>query len=182
MGIGDMKAVFLDRDGVLTEPVVVAGKPYAPETIAQIRLYPEAPLLLGRLKELGFLLIVVTNQPDVARGTLTPTDLAQMHDVLTSSLPLDDILVCCHDDSDRCECRKPKPGMLLEAVRKHRIDLRASFLIGDRWRDVEAGAAAGCRTVEIDRGYRERRPAVGADAQVGSLGEAVEWIIRQMSE
>jgi len=182
MGDGIVRAVFLDRDGVLAEPVVVAGKPFAPESVDQLRILKQARILLERLKELGFLLIVVTNQPDVARGTLSGAELDRMHETLADALPVDEILDCRHDDGDRCECRKPKPGMLLEAARKHGIDLRASFVIGDRWKDVEAGTSAGCRTVEIDWGYRERRPSTEPDAVVSSLAEAVEWIIEQTIE
>jgi D-glycero-D-manno-heptose 1,7-bisphosphate phosphatase len=130
------------------------------------------------LKRLGYLLVVVTNQPEVGRGTLTLGALEEMHTALRAQLPLDDILCCFHDDAAGCECRKPGPGLLLEAARRYGIDLAGSFLIGDRWRDIEAGAAAGCRTVWSDYGYRERAPGVLADARVESLGEAVGWIGR----
>lgn len=179
MGIGAVRAVFLDRDGVLSQPVVVAGKPFPPESVGQFQIYPEAPFALERLKDHGFLLIVVTNQPDVARGTQTIEHIEAMHDKLAAELPVDEIRVCYHDDGDGCECRKPKPGLLIEAAREQGIDLAESFLIGDRWRDVEAGAAAGCRTVQIDRGYREQAPSREPDARVSSLSEAVEWIIQQ---
>jgi len=182
MGDGGIRAVFLDRDGVLTDPVVVAGKPLAPESVAQLWIRPEARPLLERLKEHGFLLIVVTNQPDVARGTLSETELDRMHGELAKVLPVDEIIACCHDDSDFCECRKPKPGMLLQAAQKHGIDLRASILVGDRWKDIDAGAAAGCRTILIDRGYHEQGPTREPDAVVNSLVEAVEWILTETNE
>lgn len=173
---GLKRAVFLDRDGVLSRALVRDGKPYAPSSAAEFEILPEAAGCLAELKRLGFLLIVVTNQPEVARGTLPPAELEAMHAALRAQLPLDEILCCPHDDAGACECRKPRPGLLIEAADRHGIDLARSFLIGDRWRDIEAGAAAGCRTVWIDRGYREKPPRVEADARVGSLAEAVAWI------
>ena len=97
-------------------------------------------------------------------------------------MPLDEFLVCPHDDRDACDCRKPTPGLLLEAQARHGIDLRRSFLVGDRWRDVDAGRAAGCRTVFLDYGYRERGPSAPPDARVASLAEAVDWIVEQEGE
>jgi D-glycero-D-manno-heptose 1,7-bisphosphate phosphatase len=130
------------------------------------------------LKAHGFALYVITNQPDVARGTQTREAVEAIHQALASSLPIDDIFVCYHDDADDCACRKPKPGLLLEAQRKHNIDLSRSFFVGDRWRDIDAGHAAGCKTVLIDYGYRERKPARPPEATVRSLREAADWIIR----
>ncbi len=176
------RAVFLDRDGVLNRAIVRDGLPFSPSSPAELEILPEAAACLERLKRLGFLLIVVTNQPDVGRGTLAPAVVEEMHAALRAQLPLDDILCCFHaDDAAGCECRKPRPGLLLEAARRHGIDFAQSFLIGDRWRDIEAGAAAGCRTVWIDYGYRERGPRVEADARVASLAEAVEWVVRRSS-
>jgi D-glycero-D-manno-heptose 1,7-bisphosphate phosphatase len=94
-------------------------------------------------------------------------------------LPLDDFLVCPHDDKDGCDCRKPLPGLLLQAAQRHGIDLAASFLIGDRWRDIDAGHAAGCRSALLDFGYRERGPSKAPDARVGSLTAAVDWILQK---
>lgn len=175
---GLKRAVFLDRDGVLNRAVVREGKAFSPSTLAEFEVMPDAAACLDELKRLGFLVIVVTNQPEVARGTLAPAALEEMHAVLRAQLPLDDILCCLHDDAAGCECRKPRPGLLLDAARRHGIDLAGSFMVGDRWRDIEAGAAAGCRTVWIDYGYRERPPAVEAGARVRSLAEGVEWIER----
>jgi D-glycero-D-manno-heptose 1,7-bisphosphate phosphatase len=173
------RAVFLDRDGVLTRALVRDGKAYAPVTPAEMEVDPDAPSALPRLKAAGFLLVVVTNQPDVARGKTRREDVEEMHARLHAALPLDAVLVCYHDDANACQCRKPRPGMLLEAASAHEIDLAESFMIGDRWRDIDAGAAAGCRTIWIDRGYRERAPRHAPDARVDSLSAAVEWIVQR---
>jgi D-glycero-D-manno-heptose 1,7-bisphosphate phosphatase len=171
--------VFLDRDGVLNEAIVRDGKPYPPASIAEMKIVDGAAEDLERLKQLDFLLLVVTNQPDVARGTQSIETIEAMHRRMAETLPLDEFLVCPHDDTDGCNCRKPAPGMLLEAQRRFGIDLSRSFLVGDRWRDVDAGQAAGCRTVFLDFGYRERGPSVPPDASVASLREAVNWIVQQ---
>ena len=134
------------------------GKPYPPAALDELEIYPDAAGALARLKQAGYLLIVVTNQPDVARGTQTRDAWTPLTPRSAHALPIDEFLVCWHDDRDGCDCRKPKPGWCLRQPR-HRIDLAQSFLIGDRWRDIECGAAAGVRTVLIDRHYRERAPA-----------------------
>jgi D-glycero-D-manno-heptose 1,7-bisphosphate phosphatase len=172
------RAVFLDRDGVLTRALVRDGKPYAPATLAEMEIDPAAPAAMARLKAAGFLLIVVTNQPDVARGTTRREAVEAMHALLRADLPLDACCVCYHDDVDGCICRKPLPGLLIQAAAGHAIDLDRSFMIGDRWRDIDAGAAAGCRTILIDRGYRERAPEHSPDVRVDTLTEAVDWITR----
>ncbi len=136
---------------------------------------------LQRLKRRGFLLIVVSNQPDVRRGTTPRHTVEEIHAWLAAQLPLDDVFVCYHDDADACACRKPLPGLIFEAVAKYGIDTNVSYLIGDRWRDIDAGAAAGCRTIFIDRRYNERSPASAQDATVSSLPEAVDWIIARES-
>ena len=176
------RAVFLDRDGVVNEVVVKYGKPYPPANAESMRILAGTAHALGRLKERGFFLLVVTNQPDVARGRQTREAVEQMHRRLRSELPLDDVLTCYHDDTDDCECRKPRPGLIKRAAQQNDIDLRRSFLIGDRWRDIDAGANAGCKTILIDRGYAERPPASTPDARVGSLPEAVDWILKTSTE
>jgi D-glycero-D-manno-heptose 1,7-bisphosphate phosphatase len=173
-------AVFLDRDGVLNEAVVRDGKPYPPASAADVQIVPGALRALTGLKARGLLLIVVTNQPDVARGTQSAEAVEAIHQLLRSELPLDDFVTCYHDDRDNCPCRKPKPGLILEGAARHGVDPAVSFLVGDRWRDIEAGKAAGCRTVWIDRGYSERRPE-GADAHVRSLTDAVDWILARLA-
>ena len=175
------RAVFLDRDGVINRALVRNGKPYPPASAEELEVLPGVPDALHRLKERGFALLVVTNQPDVAKGTLSRDTVERMHAKLASSLPLDDILVCYHSDEDHCRCRKPKPGLLVEAAQERGLDLSASFIVGDRWRDVEAGHNAGCTAVFIDYGYREKSPAQPPQVRVGSLSEAADWIIEHGS-
>jgi D-glycero-D-manno-heptose 1,7-bisphosphate phosphatase len=143
-----------------------------------LELLPGVSEALHELKSHGYELLVVTNQPDVGRGKQSREALEAMHKALATSLPVDDILVCCHTDEDKCDCRKPLPGMLLEAGRRHNIDMASSFMVGDRWRDIEAGYNAGCKTILIDYGYSERPPDRVPDLRVGSLREAADWIIR----
>jgi D-glycero-D-manno-heptose 1,7-bisphosphate phosphatase len=169
-------AVFLDRDGVVTRAEVRAGKPYPPACLEEARILPGVDEALSRLKAAGYLLVVVTNQPDVARGSQTREGVERIHSWLRARLPLDDVRTCCHDDADDCACRKPAPGLLLSAAAAHDIDLGLSVMVGDRWRDIEAGRRAGCATVFIDYAYDERRPEA-PDAIVSSLEEAADWIL-----
>ena len=173
------KAVFLDRDGVLNLAIVRDGKPFSPANTDELELAPQAEEALRELKAEGFKLLVVTNQPDVAKGVTSQARVEEIHRKLAAELPVDEIFVCYHKDGDGCECRKPEPGMLLEGARKYNVDLTESFMVGDRWRDVEAGQNAGCRTIFIDGGYEEREPARPADARVHSLREAADWILRE---
>jgi D-glycero-D-manno-heptose 1,7-bisphosphate phosphatase len=175
------RAVFLDRDGVLNEAVVRDGKPYPPPRLAELRLTPDVEECLSDLKRLGFLLIVVTNQPDVARGKQIKEAVEEMNTLLASRLPIDDTYVCYHDNADHCDCRKPAPGLLLRAAKKYGIDLDKSFLIGDRWSDIEAGRRAQCRTLFINNGYAERQPDPPPNFETNSLRSAVDWIITHAS-
>lgn len=184
MGIDRLvrRAVFLDRDGVINRPVIRGGKPYPPATDQELEVLPGVPEALARLHDAGFRLVVVTNQPDVARGTQRRDVIDRMHARLAAALPIDDFRVCDHDDGDECACRKPKAGLLEAAARDDRLSLGDSFMVGDRWRDVEAGRRAGCTTIFIDWGYDERRPE-HPDAVVRSLPEAADWILsRSRSE
>jgi D-glycero-D-manno-heptose 1,7-bisphosphate phosphatase len=175
--VTDKPAVFLDRDGVINRAIVRDGHPFAPRHAADLEVLPGVPDALVRLKQAGFALIVVTNQPDVARGTLSKSALLDMNERLTSLLPLDEVRVCCHDDADGCECRKPKPGLL---TRPPLYDLGRSVMVGDRWRDIEAGRRAGCGAVVlIDYGYDEALTAE-PDIRLGSLSEAADWIVARM--
>ncbi|TMC10348.1 MAG: HAD family hydrolase [Chloroflexi bacterium] len=174
------RAVFLDRDGVLNEPVVVDGRPVPPDSLTDLVLTPGVEEACEELRSAGFLLILVTNQPDLARGTRDRATVDAINDELRRRLDLDDVLVCPHDDADRCMCRKPRPGLIHAAARRWHVDLPASVMVGDRWRDIEAGRGAGCRTILLERPYAER-PATGADLVTGTLREAVIWIVGDSS-
>ena len=170
------RAVFLDRDGVLNKSFVGGdGIPRPPASLDQFALIPGADDACRELHALGFLLIVVSNQPDVARGTQRRQVVEAINQRLSETVPLDDIRVCYHDDNDGCMCRKPQPGLLLAAARDWDIDMTSSYMVGDRWRDIEAGSRAGCVTVLIDNGSGEplsAEPATRAD----SLFTAAGWI------
>ena len=170
------RAVFLDRDGVINRATVRGGTPFPPATEAELDVLPGVADALARLHDAGFRLVVVTNQPDVARGTQRREVIDRMHARLAALLPIDEFQVCDHDDRDGCDCRKPAPGMLEAAARGGGLSLPDSYMVGDRWRDVEAGRRAGCTTVFVDRGYDEPRPE-RPDAIVGSLPEAADWIL-----
>jgi D-glycero-D-manno-heptose 1,7-bisphosphate phosphatase len=169
------RAVFLDRDGVLNRATVRGGRPYPPASPAEAEILPGVPEALVALRAAGFLLIVVTNQPDVARGSQRREVVEAINAGLGASLPIDGFFVSYEDgDSPR---RKPNPGLLIEAAESHRVDLAASVMVGDRWKDVEAGRRAGCATVFIDLGYDEPRPEPPADYTADGLPSAASWII-----
>ncbi len=169
-------AVFLDRDGVLNRAVVRDGVPHPPHDLGEFELLPGVPEALARLRAAGFVLVVVTNQPDVARGTQTREGVEAINDRVRAELPVDDLLTCYHDDADGCSCRKPRPGMLLKAGGRHGLDLSRSFMVGDRWSDVAAGRAAGCRTVLIETPYGQGERCV-PDRRAADLSEAADWIL-----
>jgi D-glycero-D-manno-heptose 1,7-bisphosphate phosphatase len=168
-------AVFLDRDGVINRAFVRGGIPYPPASLSDLEVLPDVPESLRALRQRGYALIVVTNQPDVARGTSSRELVDAIHSQLIRELALDAILACFHDDADQCECRKPKPGLLIRAADDFAIDLSASFVVGDRSRDIDAGRRAGCKTFFIDYGYAEPAPPV-FDFRVKSLAEAAHSI------
>ena len=170
------RAVFLDRDGVINRAPVRDNRPLAPANLGELEILAGVPEALRDLKAAGFHLIVVSNQPDVARGTLERATVEGINARLLADLPLDDIRVCYHDSGDGCECRKPKPGLITAAAANRNIDLSSSFLVGDRWRDIDAGRLAGCKTFYIDYGYSERQPE-GWDYRVKSLAEAAAIIL-----
>jgi D-glycero-D-manno-heptose 1,7-bisphosphate phosphatase len=171
-----VKAVFLDRDGVINANLERDGKPVAPTTLSEFRILPGVVESARRLKEAGFLLIVVTNQPDVATGRTPKAVMEAMHAEIRRQLPIDDFMICLHVDADNCGCRKPKPGLILQAAARYSIDLPSSTVVGDRWRDVVAGQTVGCRTIFVDYGYVQDHPAV-ADETVNSLTEATQLIL-----
>jgi transaldolase len=170
-----VRAVFLDRDGVLNHAIVRDGKPHPPRDLGELRIVDEAVPALHRLREAGYRLIVVTNQPDVARGTTTRAEVDAINARIAEAMPVDEFVVC--DEDGDAPCRKPNPGMLLDAARRHRLDLRQSFLIGDRWRDVAAGQRAGCVALFVDRQYDERQPDPPF-IRVPTVGAAADWILR----
>lgn len=180
MGIGEVKrparhAVFFDRDGVLNRAIVRNGKPYPPPDVSDFEILSDAPASVRLLQSRGFFLCVVTNQPDVARGSQSLGVVEAMHDILRQRLALSHFYTCYHDDADHCSCRKPQPGLLLKAAEDHGLSLEGSYMIGDRWRDIDCGAAAGCRTIFIDRGYSEALRALPT-FRVPGLAEAAAII------
>lgn len=173
-------AVFLDRDGVLNAAVIRDRRPFPPASREELQFVPGAAEACHTFGRHGLLLICVTNQPDVARGKTRLATVDALNAAVQQHMGLDQVVVCPHDEKDACSCRKPKPGMLLEAAQRWNIDLQHSVMVGDRWRDVEAGHAAGVATVYIDQNYDELRPAY-ADLTVASLSEAVSWILARTS-
>jgi D-glycero-D-manno-heptose 1,7-bisphosphate phosphatase len=171
------KAVFLDRDGVINKAIVKSGKPFPPESLDAFEFIPGVVSAALALRKAGFVVIVVTNQPDVSTGLQTREVVESMHKKIRDAAICDDIKVCYHTDDDNCGCRKPKPGMLLNAANEWQIDLQRSFIVGDRWRDVAAGKAAGCQTFFIDYKYQEQS-AESPDAVVASLQEASRQILQ----
>jgi D-glycero-D-manno-heptose 1,7-bisphosphate phosphatase len=180
MGVGALmaRAVFLDRDGVINRTLVRDGKPYPPRNVGELEILPGVAEALKQLHNVGFKLIVVTNQPDVARGTQTRAMVEEINTALRSRLPIDEFRVCYHDDADQCACRKPRAGALLQSAQEFGIDLKASFMIGDRWRDIEAGRRAGCKTIFIDYHYAEKE-RVEPDHCACHLTDATDWILEQ---
>lgn len=170
------RAVFFDRDGVLNESEVRGGRPYAPTSLDAFLITADAADAVHRIKKAGYRTVVVTNQPDVGNRLVARREVDAMHQQLRSVLPIDDIRVCFHAQNAGCTCRKPAPGMLLDAAGTWNLDVARSIMIGDRWSDIAAGRAAGCRTVFIDRGYTESNQEIPT-VSVTSLSEAVDWIL-----
>lgn len=172
------RAVFLDRDGVINVSVVREGKPYAPTTVEEFALLPGVVEACRQLKDAGFLLVVATNQPDVGRGTQPQAIVEAMHAKMCAALPIDRVEACYHAGrgEPECDCRKPKPGMLRRAAAELGIDLQKSFMVGDRWRDIDCGKAAGCRTIFVDYHYDEALRAQ-PDYFCASLAEAARIIL-----
>jgi D-glycero-D-manno-heptose 1,7-bisphosphate phosphatase len=174
------RAVFLDRDGVINRALERASKPYPPRDMSEFEILPGVAEACKKLKAASYLLVVATNQPDVGRGTLQKEMVELIHAEMCRRLPIDRVEVCYHPGSGQsdCDCRKPEPGMLLRAARELGIDLKQSWMVGDRWRDVDCGHAAGCRTVFIDRGYAEELRQK-AHFSAGNLAEAADIILRE---
>ena len=172
--------MFLDRDGVIVIPEFRDRRSYAPRRLRDCKLYPDAAASLKRMKRAGLLLVVVTNQPDVGNGITPRAEVEAMHEVMMRELPLDAVKACFHGQADHCDCRKPKPGMILAAASEFGIDLARSFMVGDRASDVAAGRAAGCTTVFIDLDYAEPAPDA-PDHIVRSLAQATDVIMQTVA-
>jgi D-glycero-D-manno-heptose 1,7-bisphosphate phosphatase len=168
------RAVFLDRDGVINSVIMRDGKPGSPRSLSEFQIDPGARTPLQRLRNAGFRLFVITNQPDIARGLLSPQTLERMHQQVITQLPIEAVAVCPHDDRDACRCRKPRPGMLERLAASEHLDLVGSFVIGDSWRDVGAARAAGCTAIILARNYNR---GDDADYRVGNLAEATQLIL-----
>lgn len=170
------RAVFLDRDGVVNRVILKEGRPHAPAALAEFELLPRVGEAIEALRAAGFEVIVVTNQPDVGAGKQDRAVVEAIHAHLSRTIVLDGIKVCYHTEKDACACRKPKPGMLIEAAEERNIDLKRSYMVGDRWRDIEAGKAAGCRTILIEADYNEKK-AEDPEVSCASLFEASRLIL-----
>lgn len=173
-----LKAVFLDRDGVINKASVVDGKPYPPRNLDELELIPGVDQAILQLRDRGYICIVVTNQPDVARGKTSKETVESINQFLIQHLGIHEIISCYHDDYENCDCRKPKPGSLLKGALKYNIDLKKSFMVGDRWRDIEAGQNAGCKTFFIDYQYNEKQPQ-NPTYKVTSLTDAINIILNE---
>jgi D-glycero-D-manno-heptose 1,7-bisphosphate phosphatase len=170
------RAVFLDRDGVLNKSIVRGGRPYAPIKLEEFSIIEGAIEAVSALHQAGFLTIVVTNQPDVANGVVNKAFVDTIHKRLSDRMPLSDIKVCYHIKEDKCACRKPEPGMLLESAKKYDINLSKSYLVGDRWRDIDAARSAGCTSFFVNYEYSENLNIL-PDYTVLSLAEATQIIL-----
>lgn len=170
------KAIFLDRDGVINKTIFKMGKPRAPYTIEEFAFYDGVKEAVQSFKDHGYLIIVVTNQPDVARGWVSMEQVELVNNLVKEHLPVDEIKACFHTDKDQCECRKPKPGMLLEAARVWNIDVSKSFMVGDRLSDVEAGQRAGCKSILVGEGDKVETSYV-PDHHCQDLLSASKWIL-----
>ena len=171
-------AVFLDRDGIINRAVVRDGRPYPPNGIEEVEIIPGAASSIKRFVEHGYIVIGITNQPDVARGTQSREIVEAINAMIQSRLPLREIFVCYHDNIDNCDCRKPKPGLILMAAEKHGVDLSRSWMVGDRWKDIAAGKAAGLKTIFVNYHYNERYEGPLADFTVDDIAKVADIILQ----
>lgn len=169
-------AIFLDRDGVLNKLIMRNGKAQAPYTIDEFELYPGVIEALEIIKAKNYLAIVVTNQPDVSRGWVPLESVELINNKIRELLPIDDIKICFHENHHNCHCRKPLPGMLLDAAKEWNIDLISSFMIGDRFGDIGAGHKAGCKTILIGKGDEQKNfpdPDYRADLLIDAIKQVI---------
>jgi D-glycero-D-manno-heptose 1,7-bisphosphate phosphatase len=178
VGIREVRrAVFLDRDGTLNHLVPrLDGTLASPRSLAEFKLINGIARQVERIHKAGFMAILATNQPDVARGFLDARVLESMHEELMKQAPLDGIMVCPHDDPDDCTCRKPRPGLLIQAAERWGIDLAQSFMVGDSWKDMEAARAAGVKDILINAPYNQE---VTCSLRTDSLESACNYILAQ---
>jgi D-glycero-D-manno-heptose 1,7-bisphosphate phosphatase len=152
------KAVFLDRDGTLNNTIMRSGRPSPPKSTHEFEILPYVPEAILQFKDLGFIPVVVTNQPDFARGITPLSQIKVFNEIIKDQLQIEHVYMCLHDDIDVCSCRKPQPGLLVNAALDLNIDTKLSIMVGDRWKDIAAGQAAGCKCFFIDNSYDEERP------------------------
>lgn len=175
------RAVFLDRDGVINRAFVFSGVPTPPRTLEDVEILPGVRESIASLYLHSFEVVIVSNQPDAARGLVSRESIAEINEFLKDELGVFHFYVCFHDDADNCSCRKPKPGLILEAARNLSINLSLSYMVGDRWRDILAGQKAGCDCFFIDYKYIEKRPSPPFTG-VSSLHEATRIILEKSNE
>lgn len=171
-------AVFLDRDGVINRAMIRDGKPYPPAQLDEFEILPGSVTSLSRLAAFGYVLIGITNQPDVARGTQSREMVESFNRLIQSRLPVRQIFVCYHDNANRCDCRKPKPGLILQAANEYGLDLSRSWMVGDRWKDIAAGQSLGLKTIFVDYHYAEAYEGLPADFTVGDTSELADIILK----
>ena len=179
--VNNNKAVFLDRDGVLVKSFVKKGKAYAPIKFKDFKIYKDSEKCVKKLNSLGFLTIVVTNQPDVGKKLISEETLRKMHTVLKKKTKISKIYTCIHTSEQKCKCRKPMSGMLIEAAKVDQINLKKSYMIGDRSMDILCGSRVGCKTIFINRNYKEKKPTKQI-ASVRNLMEATKCIINKLEK
>jgi D-glycero-D-manno-heptose 1,7-bisphosphate phosphatase len=175
-------AVFLDRDGIINRAIVRDGKPYPPDRLEDLEILAGAVTSITRLAASGYILIGVTNQPDVARGTQSRENVELFNTTIQSRLPVSEIFVCYHDNADGCDCRKPKPGLIMQAAEKYEIDLSKSWMVGDRWKDIAAGKTTGLKTIFVDYHYAETFQGSPADFTIEDMGVLADVILKGNSE
>ena len=175
-----IKAVFLDRDGVINKPMIINGKSYAPRSIKDFKIFPKVKSDVKKLKNKGFKVFVITNQPDIGNKLIKKKTVKAMHKILKKKVPVDKIYFCPHTRSDKCKCRKPKPGMIIKASKESNIHLKESYLVGDRKTDIDAGLKVGCKTIFVKNNYYEKKP-VKQEKTVKSLHAAVKYILKRVN-
>jgi D-glycero-D-manno-heptose 1,7-bisphosphate phosphatase len=168
------RAIFLDRDGVINKPIIIKKKPKSPCNLKQFKLLPKIKISLKGLKKLKYLIFIVSNQPDIGNLKISWNFINKINNYLMNRFPIDNILICPHTNRDKCRCRKPLPGMIIQLAKKYKINLKKSFVIGDRWKDIVAGKRANCKTILINYNYCEKK--IKSDYKVKSLYKAYEII------